>query len=219
MCNNTQKKPHVGNEYLTMQQTHRMFVEHFTHCLLKAHGAQDTYWGPKDPDTEALVSAVLAHIGGIEQGRVAGAMQHTCQECCHCKQYFSDLQEVAAQLLNAPEDSVVTDDSIIGQAIPHVEVRFLLPFTAYTSSELTVNRVMHSLPKFLQALRDHRHLAMISMVQVCSIKLHHHQTSLVDGCEWQSWMGKPWAIMCVCFRMYCFLLKALCTTFQICSVK
>ena len=60
---------------------------------------------------------MLGHIGGLERGRVPGAMQHVCQECCHQKQYFSDLEQ-AAQLLNhTPEDSIITEEPIVGQVI------------------------------------------------------------------------------------------------------
>ncbi|KAJ7027432.1 hypothetical protein C8F04DRAFT_1212394 [Mycena alexandri] len=66
------------NMSLTYRQSQRLFIEHFSHRLLVAHGKTSGF---------SLLAAKVRDVVGKNGGIIAGAMRHGCMDCTHVKRY------------------------------------------------------------------------------------------------------------------------------------
>ncbi|KAJ7245525.1 hypothetical protein C8J57DRAFT_1524243 [Mycena rebaudengoi] len=80
----------AATQKLTYRQSQRLFMEHFSRRLLRAHNKDAEFVCVAHPSTDRLVSSVRATIG-VNSGVIPGAMTHGCTDCTHVKRYRSDL--------------------------------------------------------------------------------------------------------------------------------
>lgn len=96
-----------GDTKMTYRQSQRLFVEHFSRCLLIAHRKHTTFTCRAQPSTSLLAGQVREALGH-DGGSIANAMKHGCMDCTHHKRYWADLIDEGAVLENEA-DRVVID--------------------------------------------------------------------------------------------------------------
>ncbi|KAJ7774303.1 hypothetical protein DFH07DRAFT_866010 [Mycena maculata] len=84
------KKSTSSERILMYRQSQRLFIEHFSRCLLAFHGKGDDFSCPAHPNTRTFSELVRTAIG-VNGGTLPAAMTHGCVECTHIKHYQSDL--------------------------------------------------------------------------------------------------------------------------------
>ncbi|KAF9470353.1 hypothetical protein BDN70DRAFT_909533 [Pholiota conissans] len=80
----------LPGQTVTNRQAQRLFIEHLSRRLLKAHGKENDFQLRANTTTSDLASAicdVLGHNGGS----IPSSFHHGCQECTHQKRFRSDL--------------------------------------------------------------------------------------------------------------------------------
>ncbi|KAF8485524.1 hypothetical protein JB92DRAFT_2836847 [Gautieria morchelliformis] len=94
--------------HLRDEQSHKLFVEHFTRRLVVAHGLENIFTCAPDPSADNMTKALLGLIGR-NQGIVPGSLDHVCIDCAHQKHYRSDnVQD--PQLGRTPDDALAEVD-------------------------------------------------------------------------------------------------------------
>ena len=101
-----------GKIRMTYHQTQRLYLEHFTRCLLVTHGKQN-FASPANPSSRALAESIRGEIG-CDGGILASAMHHGCMDCTHHKRYRVDLINEGVELNEAIDN--VAELAVEGEA-------------------------------------------------------------------------------------------------------
>ncbi|KAH6916227.1 hypothetical protein BKA70DRAFT_1140333 [Coprinopsis sp. MPI-PUGE-AT-0042] len=79
-----------GPRKMTVRQSKRLFIEHFSRRLLVLHQKADEFRAPATSTVDELASHIR-DIVGIDGGRIEVSLDHSCINCTHKKRYKNDL--------------------------------------------------------------------------------------------------------------------------------
>ncbi|EFI27759.1 hypothetical protein CC1G_14682 [Coprinopsis cinerea okayama7 len=82
---------------LTLRQSKRLFIEHFSRRLLVLHGKAQAFECGANISVDDLASEVRDLVGA-NGGSIDSTFEHSCRNCTHAKRYPSDLQNAGWEI-------------------------------------------------------------------------------------------------------------------------
>ncbi|KAJ7848261.1 hypothetical protein B0H14DRAFT_3673455 [Mycena olivaceomarginata] len=157
---------------VTPRQSQCLYFEHFARRLISAHGLAPTFSLTSNSSSQVLANTVREQIG-LDDGVVAGAMEHGCMDCTHLKRYKSDLVATGASLGDRIDE--IADDLMENQ----------VPVSSLTREEMAPPPMQTGIPsepeqqEFLPQ-NGHRGYVRLAVMdgktikhKICSVNLCH----------------------------------------------
>ncbi|KAJ7048808.1 hypothetical protein C8F01DRAFT_1213591 [Mycena amicta] len=167
-------KFHCGWTSFTDQ---RLYLEHFSRRLARAHGVEDRLITPADCGSQVL-SASVRDLVGRDGGLAPKSMEHGCTECTHIKQYAEELRATGVALDSA-------ENAVVGSDVAPQPVRFKFSVALHQlieKCEYRFKKIIRMMPVPMLDLVAGTERGYVRMA-VMDGKTITHRICAVDRCE------------------------------------
>jgi hypothetical protein len=125
---------------ITVRQSQRLFLEHFSRRLLVAHSLEDSFSCSAHPSSDELAESVRQAIGK-DGGFLPASLDHGCLDCMHPKRYGTDLQEEGLELTEGTTGVAEISPDLIQDQVRSV----LFQFVVFQTKSLHRSKILRTL--------------------------------------------------------------------------